>query len=533
MAQNNPYALSFDGVNDYAGPFAVDTNAYCIEMIFSTDYIINASLYRKGLFSFGDSRDRNNFYCYFGQGSTDFLGEVITFQNSDGPYRIVYARNFVIEPGLHHLALRYAGNANNGYQIILDGVILKTNYMSSIPDLVRAHDLYIGKAIHYGSEHTKISIDEFRIWGEPRTLEQIQENMYKTLTGTEPGLEFYLRFDTGAGNIAYDSSPNANHGTIYGATWIPGLVDLEGEDEPGEIVTASITFRGRSLMSLAGVKRATGSITFRGQSSMFLSAVKTAVGKITFRGTSTMSLIGLVLRELEGIYQISSSEIFSRNQPILSEDLANYIEVWINPMVPAATAEEIYRSKEAEAIPPGETKTFTVEFDEEPVIEATATLEEAGPNLSIITNETKYFGSTAEIAVYNSGTTEQTCIIVVNGKPLEVQGRRKIVVKDEESILDHGLVKYEFDSPLVQDEASARDIGQKILRLFSVARANIEITWRGDPAQELADICQIPEFEKLGVTKKENFYITRQQFVVADGGMDVSMAGRKVPKAEE
>ena len=260
---------------------------------------------------------------------------------------------------------------------------------------------------------------------------------------------------------------------------------------------------------------------------MFLSAVKTAVGKITLRGSSTVDLIGLVLRELEGIYQITSSEITSRDQPVLSTDLANYIEVWINPRVPADRVEEVYRSKEPEPIPPGESKTFSLKLDKEPVIEAVASLEEAGANLSII--NTKFYSGSAEITVRNSGATEQTCIIVVQARPLELRGRRKIVEKDEESILDHGLVKYKFDSPLVQDEASARDIGKKILRLFSVARANIEIEWRGDPALELADIVQIPEFEKLGVTKKENFYITKQEFIVESGGLSVNMAGRKVP----
>ena len=380
------------------------------------------------------------------------------------------------------------------------------------------------------SNPDSVFLQEFRVWNYARTQRQINNYMYSDVGPSTLGLDMYLRLNEGFGTTVFDSSPNGHDGTLYQeGMWVPDFVKLGPR-----IITASITFHGHSAATFGTpVKKATGSITFRGHADMFMSAIKTAVGKITFRGTSTMSLIGLVLRELEGIYQISSSEISSRNQPILSEDLANYIEVWINPMVPAATAEEIYRSKEAEAIPPGETKVFSVEFDEEPVIEAAATLENAGPNLSIIMSDTKYYGSTAEIAIYNSGTTAETCVIVVTGKPLEVQGRRKIVVKDEESILDHGLVKYKFDSPLVQDEASARDIGQKILRLFSVARANIEITWRGDPAQELADICQIPEFEKLGITKKENFYITRQHFVVEGGGLDVSMAGRKVPKVEE
>src|SRR5690606_37917970 len=156
-------------------------------------------------------------------------------------------------------------------------------------------------------------------------------------------------------------------------------------------------------------------------------------------GGSFMSLIGLVLRELEGVYQISSSEIVSRNQPVLSTDLANYIEVWINPRVPADQAEVVYRSKEPEPILPGESKAFNLKLDKEPVIEAVASLEDAGANLAI--TETKFYSGSAEITVTNTGTTEQTCIIVVQARPLELQGRRKIVVKDEESILDHGLVK--------------------------------------------------------------------------------------------
>lgn len=296
------------------------------------------------------------------------------------------------------------------------------------------------------------------------------------------------------------------------------------------LLTDQTFFGGIVEVNLAS-EPVTGSITFRGQSSMSLSAVKTAVGKITFRGGSFMSLIGLVLRELEGVYQISSSEIISRNQPVLSTDLANYIEVWINPRVPADQAEEVYRSKEPEPIPPGESKAFNLKLDKEPVIEAVASLEDAGANLAI--TDTKFYSGSAEITVRNTGATEQTCIIVVQARPLELQGRRKIVVKDEESILDHGLVKYTFDSPLVQDEASARDIGKKILWLFSVARANIEIEWRGDPALELADPVQIPEFEKLGVSKKENFYVVRQLLEVVEGGLDATLSGRKIPRLKE
>jgi len=34
----------------------------------------------------------------------------------------------------------------------------------------------------------------------------------------------YWRFNEGSGNIAYDSSGNNNNGTIYGATWVDGVI---------------------------------------------------------------------------------------------------------------------------------------------------------------------------------------------------------------------------------------------------------------------------------------------------------------------
>jgi len=39
---------------------------------------------------------------------------------------------------------------------------------------------------------------------------------------SEEGLTAYWKFDEGVGDVAYDSSGNGNHGTIYGASWTDG-----------------------------------------------------------------------------------------------------------------------------------------------------------------------------------------------------------------------------------------------------------------------------------------------------------------------
>ncbi len=58
-------------------------------------------------------------------------------------------------------------------------------------------------------------IDEIRIWNRVLSQNEIRKNMCRRLTGNEPGLIGYWRFDECAGNFAYDSTPNSNHGTLY------------------------------------------------------------------------------------------------------------------------------------------------------------------------------------------------------------------------------------------------------------------------------------------------------------------------------
>ena len=50
-------------------------------------------------------------------------------------------------------------------------------------------------------------------------------------------------FDENTGNIAYDSSPNGNNGTIYGATWVHGkfnyALEFDGSDDYVEVPDSS------------------------------------------------------------------------------------------------------------------------------------------------------------------------------------------------------------------------------------------------------------------------------------------------------
>ncbi len=57
-------------------------------------------------------------------------------------------------------------------------------------------------------------LDEIRIWEQRQTAEQIQDNMQRSLTGTETKLASYWQFDQGSGVIVEDKTGRGNTGTL-------------------------------------------------------------------------------------------------------------------------------------------------------------------------------------------------------------------------------------------------------------------------------------------------------------------------------
>ena len=76
-------------------------------------------------------------------------------------------------------------------------------------------DALIGK-FNFGSNEGFFDgkIDEVRIWEVARTKTEIQGYMNQSLSGNEPGLIGYWRFDEGTGTDVFDASTNSNNGTI-------------------------------------------------------------------------------------------------------------------------------------------------------------------------------------------------------------------------------------------------------------------------------------------------------------------------------
>jgi hypothetical protein len=105
-------------------------------------------------------------------------------------------------------------------EFFVDGVLVRRVVHAPEPLVHRPPvDLYFGAGLPSPdpSEHFEGCLDEVRIWNRPLTAHEIAAGLHQRLTGHEEGLVGYWNFDAGAGQVAADSSPFANHGEL-GAT---------------------------------------------------------------------------------------------------------------------------------------------------------------------------------------------------------------------------------------------------------------------------------------------------------------------------
>jgi hypothetical protein len=107
-----------------------------------------------------------------------------------------------------HLAI---ARATNGVVCVyLDGVLWYAGTYGAPPQVTRT-SCFIGKS-NWNDEQTKGMMDEFRVWSCARSEAEIHAGMHRRLTGKEPNLRGYWRFD----RYAVDQTTNHQHGVLYG-----------------------------------------------------------------------------------------------------------------------------------------------------------------------------------------------------------------------------------------------------------------------------------------------------------------------------
>ncbi len=202
-ASGNNNALSFDGTNDYVITNVNGTtlNEFTIETFINPS---NTTQNTKGILQWAN-------------GSTT-SGNPMVLMQQNGTQLSVYVNSgynlttTISANTWSHIALVYA---NSLYTLYVNGVSVAT-YSGGISFQTNATQFYLGTGYN---GHWNGKIDEVRVWNIARSANQINNNMYVDLSGTEAGLLAYYNMNQGTANGSNTSSltdktSNALNGTL-------------------------------------------------------------------------------------------------------------------------------------------------------------------------------------------------------------------------------------------------------------------------------------------------------------------------------
>ncbi len=166
------------------------------------------------LIDFSDGPNTNNVYVALSDSTTGDPAMGVFTNNDSSPF---FSPNTQL-PLNQWVHLAATGNSTNG-TIFLNGTPVGTGMLNIAPNIVRT-DNYIGRSVFPTDAYANAIFDELSIWNVARTRVQIQTGMNHPLSGYEPGLAGYWRFDEGNGTNAFDSTGNGNTATLNsGVTW--------------------------------------------------------------------------------------------------------------------------------------------------------------------------------------------------------------------------------------------------------------------------------------------------------------------------
>ncbi|MFO1460966.1 MAG: two-component regulator propeller domain-containing protein [Verrucomicrobiota bacterium] len=112
-----------------------------------------------------------------------------------------------------------AVSGKGGMRLYYNGVLVGTNpYPGSFSGFRNGTRNYLGQTVTTNDTPTKFSgaMDEIRIWNRARTESEINADLFRRLTGNEPGLAGLWTFDSMNNGVVRDLSPGAHHGKLVG-----------------------------------------------------------------------------------------------------------------------------------------------------------------------------------------------------------------------------------------------------------------------------------------------------------------------------
>ena len=230
---------------------------------------------------------------------------------------------------------------------------------------------------------------------------------------------------------------------------------------------------------------------------------------------------------------VTKDHYFGSKQPSKIDELINVVFVETQPVAEPASSEVVYTSEETYSIGPVETlDDVTIKYTDVPIKDAAATAIEETGSVSIDFPTADYYAGSAVLAPRNITGNSGTFKIQVSGKKLEIDGAELITDQDDDSIMSNGRLEYTFPKNiLIQTRSVAETIAAVLLQSYSIERKDIELDWMGNPAVELGDMFEAPEYQRGSIDNRENFLVFKNKLDF-DGTLRGTLSGRRVTRTD-
>ncbi len=211
-------SLQFDGTDEYVS--APDSASLDHTQTVSFEAWVNPADWNNNantpLLVKGDASGTPEVNYYFGKSSTNQM--MFSYYSDGSRVDVVDTSGASYSNGTwYHLAYT-VDVPNNRVRFYRNGLLL-SEVSHAFGSLLTTNNrqLTLARFLSSGDAAFQGTMDEVRLWGSVRSLEQIRENMYQTLKGDESGLDLYYRFDQyndATQSVAYDLTGDQLNGTL-------------------------------------------------------------------------------------------------------------------------------------------------------------------------------------------------------------------------------------------------------------------------------------------------------------------------------
>ena len=137
--------------------------------------------------------------------------------------QVISSSGLALADGNWHYVVYTYGSAIGGQMLYVDGVPAASGNKSS-SDFNWNNAVCFGFSQDAPDNHLTGYLDEARIWNYAFGPADVLHNMTNSLTGSEPGLIGYWRFNEGSGTVSVDQTTNGNNAAlINNPTWAPAV----------------------------------------------------------------------------------------------------------------------------------------------------------------------------------------------------------------------------------------------------------------------------------------------------------------------